>query len=54
MVIVVTIRVIQLRNDLKEDGHFRKGDMYLERVGKKKAGNILDGEKWDQTPWGEK
>jgi len=36
-------RVIQLRNDLVEDGHFRKGDMYLERVGKKRAGRLLDG-----------
>ncbi len=45
-------RVVQLRNDLVEDGHFRSGDVYLERVGKKKAGNVINGRIWDQTPWG--
>lgn len=31
-----------------------KGGAWMGRVGKKKAGNVLDGEKWDQTPWGVK
>lgn len=36
-------RVVQVRTDGESDGHFRQGDVYMERVGKKAAGSLLDG-----------
>jgi len=36
-------RVVQVRADGESDGHFRQGDVYMERVGKKAAGALLDG-----------
>ena len=32
------------------EGHFRKGDAYVSRVGKHNAGRELDGRTWDQFP----
>lgn len=32
------------------EGHFRRGDAYVRRVGKKRAGRLLDGRTWDEVP----
>jgi protein gp37 len=32
------------------DGHFLRGDVHMRRVGKKKAGRVLDGQTWDEVP----
>ena len=40
-----------LQGDGREpDGHFRKGDAAVARVGKKAAGRLLDGRTWDGYP----
>ena len=40
-----------LEGDGREpDGHFRKGDAAVAKVGKKKAGRDLDGRTWDEVP----
>lgn len=40
-----------LQGDGREpDGHFRKGDAAVARVGKKAAGRTLDGHTWDEFP----
>jgi protein gp37 len=36
--------------DRENDGHFRRGDVYMRRVGKKTAGRLLDGREWDEVP----
>ena len=36
--------------DRENDGHFRRGDCYMRRVGKKDAGRLLDGMEWNQFP----
>lgn len=36
--------------DRENDGHFRKGDRHMERVGKKAAGRLLDGREWNEFP----
>ncbi|WP_424360212.1 phage Gp37/Gp68 family protein [Methylocystis parvus] len=36
-------RVVQIRAHGEPDGHFRKGDCHVERVGKARAGRLLDG-----------
>ena len=42
--------VRQVELDREIDGHFRRGDVYVRRVGKKKAGRLLDGREWNQMP----
>lgn len=42
------VRFVQLNRE--PDGHFRKGDEIMKRVGTKAAGNLLDGRVWDQMP----
>lgn len=32
------------------DGRFLRGDVHMRRVGKKKAGRVLDGQTWDEVP----
>lgn len=32
------------------EGHFRRGDAYVSRVGKHNAGRLLDGRTWDEFP----
>lgn len=32
------------------DGHFRRGDVWMRRTGKKAAGRLLDGRTWDEMP----
>ena len=32
------------------DGHFRRGDCYMRKVGKKAAGALLDGREWREMP----
>jgi protein gp37 len=40
-----------LQGDGREpDGHFRKGDAAVARVGKKAAGRLLDGREWNGYP----
>jgi len=40
-----------LQGDGREpDGHFRKGDAAVARIGKKAAGRLLDGRTWDEVP----
>lgn len=40
-----------LQGDGREpDGHFRRGDAAVERVGKRNAGRLLDGVTWDAYP----
>ena len=39
--------------DREPDGHFRRGDVWVKRVGKKAAGRELDGRTWDEFPQGE-
>lgn len=43
-------RVEQVCLDRENDGHFRCGDVYMERIGKKAAGRELDGRTWDEYP----
>ena len=43
--------VTQVNGDARDiDGHFRKGDRYMRRVGKKAAGAVLDGREWREFP----
>lgn len=40
-----------LQGDGREpDGHFRRGDAAVRRVGKKAAGRMLDGREWNEVP----
>ncbi len=32
------------------EGHYRKGDVYVRRIGKEAAGSLLDGRIWNQVP----
>jgi protein gp37 len=34
----------------ENDGHFRRGDVFMRKVGKKAAGRLLDGRTWDELP----
>ena len=34
----------------ENDGHFRKGDQHMRRVGKRRAGRMLDGREHDDLP----
>lgn len=43
-----TVQIVKL--DGEPDGHFRKGDAMMRRVGKKVAGRLLDGRTWDEMP----
>lgn len=43
-------RVRHLCRDRENDGHFRKGDCYVERVGKHRAGRIIDGREHSEFP----
>lgn len=44
-------RVVQLYGAGREpDGHFRRGDVHMERVGKREAGRLLDGRTHDDIP----
>lgn len=44
-----------MRSDGREfDGHFRRGDVAVRKVGKKVAGRLLDGRFWDEVPGKEK
>lgn len=36
--------------DRESDGHFRRGDTYMRRVGKHASGRLLDGRTWDEVP----
>lgn len=42
------VRFVQL--DRAPDGHFRKGDAIMRRVGKARAGRLLDGREWNGIP----
>jgi protein gp37 len=42
--------VQQVRAIGEHDGHFRRGDIYMRRVGKKKAGRLLDGREYSEFP----
>jgi len=42
------VRIVKAQGE--NDGHFRKGDALMRRVGKKAAGRELDGRVWDQFP----
>lgn len=42
--------VQHVRADRECDGRFLRGDVHMRRVGKKKAGRILDGRTWDEVP----
>ncbi len=43
--------VDQVNGDGREiDGHFRRGDVYMRKVGKKAAGALLDGREWKEMP----
>lgn len=42
--------VQHVRPDREIDGHFKRGDVYMRRIGKKNAGRILDGRTWDELP----
>jgi protein gp37 len=42
--------VRQLRADGTEDGHFRAGDVYVRRVGKRAAGSLFDGREHKEFP----
>jgi protein gp37 len=39
-----------MRRDREPDGHFRHGDVWVYRVGKKTAGRLLDGREWNEYP----
>jgi protein gp37 len=41
-------RIVQLDRD--PDGHFRKGDVMMNRIGKRAAGSLLDGRAWKEMP----
>lgn len=43
-------RVVRVRASGESDGHFRQGDVYLERVGKRAAGSMLDGREHKEWP----
>ena len=42
------VRFVQL--DRAPDGHFRRGDVMVRRVGKKRAGRLLDGREHNEFP----
>ncbi len=42
------VRIVKPEGE--NDGHFRKGDAMMRRVGKKTAGRLLDGRTWDEMP----
>lgn len=37
-------------SDRENDGHYRSGDVYMRRVGKRAAGRLLDGLEWNEAP----
>jgi protein gp37 len=43
-------RVRFVQADRAPDGHFRRGDVIVRRVGKKSAGRLLDGREWNEMP----
>ena len=43
-------KVTQVELDRPMDGHFRRGDVYMRRVGKTAAGRLLDGREWSECP----
>lgn len=43
-------RVVHVRAIGESDGHFRQGDVYMERVGKRIAGSTLDGREHKEWP----
>jgi len=43
-------RVRQIRAQGEPDGHFRKGDCYVARIGKTRAGDLLDGVRHQEFP----
>ncbi|KPU83975.1 hypothetical protein JI58_06585 [Marinosulfonomonas sp. PRT-SC04] len=42
------VRFVQFNRE--PDGHFRKGDVIMKRVGKAAAGRLLDGREWNEMP----
>lgn len=42
------VRIVKASGE--NDGHFRKGDALMRRVGKKAAGHLLDGRAWHEMP----
>ena len=44
-------KAVFIQGDGREpDGHFRRGDATMQRVGKKAAGALLGGQEWRQFP----
>lgn len=43
-------KVVHLLNGREEDGHFRKGDAFVRKVGKQAAGRQLDGREYNEIP----
>lgn len=44
-----TVRIVKSAGE--NDGHFRKGDALMLRIGRKLAGRLLDGRTHDDLPW---
>ena len=42
--------VMHLHAPGNPEGYFRHGDAYVRRMGKKRAGRMLDGREWDEVP----
>lgn len=45
-----TGKVCFVQLNREPDGHFRKGDKIMRRIGKKAAGRLLDGREWNEVP----